>query len=279
MTLYQAEYRSRIRREKSKEAISMAMENRWEEAAAINRSIIELFPDDVEAYDRLGKALFEQGKYDEARSAFTKALQLSPSNAIARKNLDRLSLLKKGEQHPKKAPKLGPEYFLEERGKAATVVLERPARKEALAKVTAGDALALRISDHKLVAGSVDGEYLGQVPPKLAARLVRLMRGGNKYEAAVARLSGNEVTIIIRETFQHPSQAGITSFPSRSEHLRPYPQTSVLDTDLLGEEGEDEEIEAAFNSEWEESGDAADIRPRSSIVEESDVEDETEDDS
>ncbi|MEK7777705.1 MAG: tetratricopeptide repeat protein, partial [Chloroflexota bacterium] len=254
MTLYQAEYRSRVRREKSKEAIAMAMENRWEEAAAINRSIIELFPDDIEAHNRLGKALFEQGKYAEARSAFAKALQLSPSNGIARKNLDRLSLLKKEEQRPKKAIKLGPEHFLEERGKVGTVVLEHPAGKESLAKVTAGDALTLRISDHRLVAESVDGEYLGQVPPRLAARLIRLMQGGNQYEAAVARLSGNEVTVIMRETFQHPSQERITSFPARSEQLRPYPQTPMLDLDLLENEEEDEEIEAAFNSEWEESG-------------------------
>ena len=84
MTLYQAEYRSRIRREKSKEAIAMAMENRWEDATGVNRSIIELFPDDIEAYNRLGKALFELGRYDEARTAFTKALELSPSNTIAR---------------------------------------------------------------------------------------------------------------------------------------------------------------------------------------------------
>ncbi|MDO8750556.1 MAG: tetratricopeptide repeat protein [Dehalococcoidia bacterium] len=275
MTLYQAEYRSRVRREKSKEAIAMAMENRWEEAAAINRSIIELFPDDIEAHNRLGKALFEQGKYAEARSAFAKALQLSPSNGIARKNLERLSLLKKEEQRPKKATKLGPEHFLEERGKAGTVVLEHPAGKESLAKVTAGDALTLRVSEHRLVAESVDGEYLGQVPPRLAARLVRLMQGGNQYEAAVARLSGNEVTIIMRETFQHPTQERITSFPARSDQLRPYPQTPMLDMDLLKEE-EDEEIEAAFNSEWEESGEPADIHPRSAIAKEPDDEEDAE---
>ncbi len=175
MTLYQAEYRSRVRRERAKEAIALAMENSWEEAAAINRSIIELFPDDVEAHNRLGKALFEIGKFEEARSAFAKASQLSPSNAIAQKNLERLSLLKKEHQPLKKAPKLGPEHFLEESGKTGTAVLEHPASREVVAKVTAGDALALRTVDNKLVAETTDGEYLGQVPPRLAARLIRLV--------------------------------------------------------------------------------------------------------
>ena len=275
MTLYQAEYRSRVRRKKSKEAITMAMETRWEEAASINRSIIELFSDDIEAHNRLGKALFEQGKYAEARTAFAKALQLSPSNGIARKNLERLSLLKKEGQHPIKAIKLGPEHFLEERGKAGTVVLENPAGKEALARITAGDALTLRISDHKLLAESVDGECLGQITARLANRLVRLIQGGNQYHAAVARISGNEVTVIVRETFQHPSQEKMTSFPARSEQLHPYPQTPMLSLDLLEKEEEDEEIEAAFNSEWEENGEPADIRFLPSVTEESDADDES----
>ena len=264
MTLYQAEYRSRIRREKSKEAITLAMENRWEEAVAVNRSIIELFPDDTEANNRLGKALFELGKYEKARSAFARALQLSPSNAIARKNLDRLSLLKKEDPLPKKGPKLGPEHFLEESGKTGLAALEHPAEREALAKIAAGDAVALRIDNRKLMAENMEGEYLGQVPTRLAFRLIRLIQGGNRYEGAVARLGSNEVTIIIREIFQHPSQQRITSFPSRGEQVRPYPQNPLLEFDLPEEE--DEEIEAAFNSEWEESGEATELFPRSAFV-------------
>ena len=274
MTLYQAEYRSRIRREKSKEAIAMAMENRWEDATGVNRSIIELFPDDIEAYNRLGKALFELGRYDEARTAFTKALELSPSNTIARKNLDRLSILKKKAPLLKKGPKLGPQDFLEESGKTGLAVLEHPAGKEALAKVAAGDAVSLRIDDRQLVAESSESEYLGQVPPRIALRLIRLTQGGNSYDAAVTRLSGNEVTIIIREVLQHPSQRGITSFPTRGEQHRPYPRSALMEFDL--QEEENEEIEAAFNSEWEESGEAADMFARPTFTQGPVAEDEDE---
>ena len=105
MALYHIEYRSKARRDKSREAISFAMESRWEDAAAVNRSILELFPDDVEAYNRLGKALLELGHYAEARVVFTQALEHSPSNAIARKNLARLALLEKAKLHPKRKHK------------------------------------------------------------------------------------------------------------------------------------------------------------------------------
>ena len=80
MALYQSEQRSKVRRDKSREAISLAMESRWQEAADTNRSIIELFPEDIEASNRLSKALLELGDYPQARAAFSRSLELSPSN-------------------------------------------------------------------------------------------------------------------------------------------------------------------------------------------------------
>ena len=40
------------------------------------------------------------------------------------------------------------------------------------------------------------------------------MAGGNKYIATIVNSSEEAVTVIIREVYQHPSQAGQTSFPS-----------------------------------------------------------------
>ncbi len=252
MSLYQAEYRSKERKEKSKEAIGLAMENRWEEAVEVNRYIAEVFPDDVEAFNRLGKAHVELGQYDEARVAFAKALQLSPSNGIARKNLDRLTLLRSDKRAPKKTRKLPPHYFLGDSGKTGYVVLEMPAGKNILAKMAAGDAVSLRIDDRKLIVENGDSEYIGLIPPRMAHRLIRLSRGGNSYEAVVTRLSGDEITIMVREMFQHPDQRGITSFPTQSEQQYSYSRAALLDADVQEEEGDDD-IKAAFNAEWDEN--------------------------
>ena len=62
------------------------------------------------------------------------------------------------------------------------------------------------------------GEYLGRVDPRHAQRLVRLMEGGNQYSAAVVSSTEDMVTVIIREIYQHPSQAG--SSPSRRRGWR-----------------------------------------------------------
>ncbi len=247
MTLFkQAEYKSTLRREKSKEAIALAMESRWEEAVTVNQGIIELFPQDIEAYNRLGKAYVELGMYNEGRTAFTRALQLSPSNSIAHKNLVRLDHLKKSDKHPKKACQFAPQYFLEESGKSGCVVLERPAAPHILAQLAAGDAVTLHIKERRLAVLSSNGDYLGVVPPRLANRIIRLINGGNRYQGAVTRLSGGEVTVMIREVYQHPTRIGIASFPTRVQQA---PSPAAVDMDLPDE---DEDVLDQSNAgEWD----------------------------
>ena len=60
---------------------------RWDEAVQINLHILELFPDDIQARNRLGKAYSELGRYDEAVATYEQNLQRQPSNNIARKRL------------------------------------------------------------------------------------------------------------------------------------------------------------------------------------------------
>ncbi len=74
-------------------AIDQALASQWAEAVITNRNILNFFPNEAEAYNRLGKAYSELGRYSEARQAYTQTLKYSPNNTIAKKNLDRLSLL------------------------------------------------------------------------------------------------------------------------------------------------------------------------------------------
>jgi len=96
-TAYLPEERNRFKRQRTEQAIQLAMAGRWEEAVAVNRAILELFPTDVDTYNRLGKALTELGHYREAREAYQKGLEIDPSNMIAKKNLARLATLREAE--------------------------------------------------------------------------------------------------------------------------------------------------------------------------------------
>ena len=53
----------RLKQQRSKEAIDLAMQARWREAVDVNREIIEAFPEDVDTFNRLGRAYMELGQY------------------------------------------------------------------------------------------------------------------------------------------------------------------------------------------------------------------------
>ena len=77
------EERLRAKRHLTDRAIALAMASRWEDAARVNRELLGLFPDDVDSHNRLGKALTELGRLDEAREAYSRAAALDPTNVIA----------------------------------------------------------------------------------------------------------------------------------------------------------------------------------------------------
>ena len=209
--------RQGIRRDLAKRAVALAMKSRWAEAVHANRAILAEFPNDVEAYNRMGKALAEVGRVVEARAAFARVLDLSPHNSIAKKNLDRLGKLVDGESGPGPAgsASVARRVFIEESGKSGVTPLIDLGRAADLLKVAPGHPVTLRTEGSSLKAYAGRDAYLGQVEPRLGSRLIRLMRGGNRYEAAVKSAGERELAIMVREVFQHPSQAGSVSFPSR----------------------------------------------------------------
>jgi tetratricopeptide (TPR) repeat protein len=256
MEMYIASYqqaeeeKARLRQRLSKEAIDLALQGKWEEAEAINRDIIEEFPSDVEAYNRLGRALTELGDFDRAKGAYLKALELVPENAIAKKNLARLTSLSESmatlSSNPRKAStskaqarRVALDLFITEIGKAGVVNLHNAASVDVLAKMGFGDQVHLKARKQHLTVTNEDGKYLGEVEPRQGLRLLKLMRGGNKYDAAILNVEGDKVQVLIKEVYQHPSQVGHPSFPVKAtEHLRTRIKESLLRRGIITDESE-----------------------------------------
>ncbi len=256
--MYQQEEKLQVRRRQAERAIQLAMASRWEEAVDVNRAIIELFPNDADSYNRLGKALMELARYNEAKRAYKKAVELDPTNQIAKKNLSKITVLAKTGAGPASASQVDPTLFIEATGKS-TITTLRETDKAVLAKLDAGDRVELRPEKQSLIVQSTDGEKIGVVEPKLGQRLMKLIEGGNRYAAAVTSVSEDECRVIIKETYQDPSQAGRPSFPAAivAEGMRPYtkerlfryePQIEEIDE---AEESEGE-LPAEVESAWEE---------------------------
>jgi hypothetical protein len=235
---YQEEERTRLKRYYSKQAIALAMQGRWREAVATNKNLLESFPNDVDTYNRLGRAYMELGEYALARAAYARALELDNYNIIAQKNLSRLAHLGETVASPGDSfHTVEPQQFIQEVGKAGIVNLRNLAPPEVLAKTVAGDKVNLRIDGPSLIAENSHGEYLGQVEPKHGQRLVKLMEGGNKYTATILNSTADSVTVITREAYQHPSQAGRLSFPPEgSTSYRPYVDDRIIRREIEYEE-------------------------------------------
>ena len=237
MVVSRFEDNERARRDRAKKAVALAMNSQWEEAVTLNLSIIREFPKDIEALNRLGKAMSELGRNREAMQAFQAVLEVSPYNSIAKKNLSRLGRLS-GDDAPRAARRAtkSSHTFIEESGKAGVTSLLNLASPEVLLKLTPGDLVETEVSGNGLTVVDQSGEYIGKVEPRMATRLSRLIRGGNKYEATVTSTQQPELVIIIREVYAHPSQAGIVSFPSRSgTDYRVYLPGTVLGNETAGE--------------------------------------------
>jgi tetratricopeptide repeat protein len=260
---YQPEERERRRRQLTEQAVQMARESKWDDAVAVNRELLTLLPHDSSTLNRLGKALSELGQYSEAKRVYSEALEQDPANNIARKNLERISSL--GDEEPAdgrhSVDRIDPRIFIEETGKTGFTVLVDIAPRETLARFSAGDQVYLAPEGSILYVTNAANERLGRVEPRLANRLIKFMQGGNKYAAGIADLNDTEIRLIIRETFQHPSQFGKVSFPAHgaSETIRAYTKESMVRRDVDDEEDYSDDNDYADDSDEEESDDSGDV--------------------
>jgi hypothetical protein len=227
------------------DAVQLAIAGKWDDAVKLNKFIIDSYGADEETQNRLGKALSELGKLKDAKSAYEAALKLNPMNSIAKKNAARINTL----LHQKEGLKVGGtrvdlNLFVEEMGKTIITNLENSA-SDICSKVAAGDVAELKIEGDGIAAETSRGVRLGLLEAKLARRLIKFMRGGNRYQAGVTSCDGNTVKLIVRETYQDPRFVGKPSFPMRRKReveFRPYTKESLLARQVeVFAEDEDEE--------------------------------------
>jgi hypothetical protein len=112
----------------------------------------------------------------------------------------------------------------------------------------------LKARKQHLIVTNEDGKHLGEVEPRQGLRLIKLMRGGNRYDAAILNVEDGKVQVLIKEVYQHPSQVGRPSFPVKAtEHLRTRIKESLLRRGIITDESE-ATPEAEYFEEEEELG-------------------------
>lgn len=264
------EERARRKRLVQQQAQQLAMNGEWEAAIELNREILEATPNDVQALNRLGKAYSELGRYSESYASYHQSITIDPANQIARRNLQRLEPLKNLEADDKVAERRHTQarqtMFIEEIGKTRVTEVLGLADNTTLARMASGDQVELRIEGKQVIVYSEDGLRLGNLEPRLAQRLMGLIDGGNRYSAAVTVVEPGLLRVIIRETYQHPSQAGRLSFPVDNKPLTPRAYTRASerlyaadDADLYGDDDEVEDTDETEPEEDEEFAETEEV--------------------
>lgn len=211
----------------TKKAIRAALENNWGIAIKINKDIVKDNPTDVAANNRLARAYWENDQISLAKKTYKKTLAIDKYNPIAQKNLKRLPSSSKA-NGKKKFGNPTHHIFLEEPGKTKMVKLVRLTSPEILACIDCGDMVSLTTKKRIVSVDAEDGTYLGIIPEDLSRKLIKLIKGGNQYEAAVRKVDRQELEIIIRETYRDEKFRKQPSFISSSvDFIPPVPEKEI----------------------------------------------------
>ncbi len=256
------------RRQLAEDARRAALDGKWEDAVALNEQILSQSDRDTIAYNRLGRAYIALGQLNEAKDAYTKALHSDPANLIARRNLQRLEIMRgpggkftAEVSRPGAVPRTS--VFLEEVGRTWVDELVNPGETLTLADISSGEQLVLNNEDDRLIVRRSNGDLLGEIEPKTGRRVLDLMRQGNRYEIYALGLAGQTLRIILREVLRDPALATTVSFPRQitsRAYLRDRDllrQRDESDFFLLDEDEEEDDTETrAAESDDEDSGDS-----------------------
>lgn len=192
----------------NQQAISAALAADWQEAIKLNQQIIDVEPENVDALNRLARASFELGDISASKKHYEKALKLDPYNQIAVKFLKRIeAFLKKGFKkgnYPITPSKMmiNNDLFIEEPGRTKNITLLKVAEPQKLSLLSSGELVKLITKNRGVSVTDQDGEYLGVLPDDISHQLVRLIKGGNKYQAIIKTIKTNGLSILVREVFR-----------------------------------------------------------------------------
>lgn len=228
------------------QAIDAALDSRWDEALKINKKIIKLDPQNVDALNRQAKAYLELGKTNLAKKYYSESLKFDPYNPIAIKNLKIIKSFKsKGQVYVSNGhdhTRLSPSLFLQEPGKTKIVNLLKVAEPQKLSQAFCGMRVGMVIKNRKITIVDTNGNYLGVLPDDISHLLLRLFKGGNKYDLFIKSVRVNSLSIIIKEIFRSKR---FKNQPSFLEYSDSSASTNILTSiDGVGTEySESEETE------------------------------------
>ena len=232
----------------NEQAIDAALNSNWDVALKINKQIIKEVPQNVDALNRQARVYLELGKSNLAKKYYSEALKFDPYNPIAIKNLKIIKSFKSNGVGTSPSTyvghaKLSASLFLQEPGKTKIVSLLKVAEPQKLSKAFCGMKVEMVIKNRKITIVDMDGNYLGVLPDDTSHLMLRLTKGGNKYDLFIKAIRVNALSVLIKEVLRSKRFKNQPSFLEVS--------TKVLSTELLPNVASDDSEEESSDEETE----------------------------
>lgn len=214
-------------------AITAALKSDWTQAEKINKKIISLSANNVEALNRLARAQTCAGVIDKAQKTYKKVLNIDPYNIIARKNVEKLSKVigqngrtvpdqkiinGNGHGYANGATNLS-SVFLYEPGKTKVINLLNLASPSILGLLSCGDQVSLLPKKHSVSITDQNGTYLGALPDDISHKILYYIAGGNKYEVYIKFATSKTLSVFIRETERSAKFVNQPSFQDAKQYF------------------------------------------------------------
>lgn len=227
-------------------AIDAALDSKWDEALKLNKQIIKADPQNIDALNRQAHIFMEMGRINLAKKYYQEVIKIDSYNPIALKNLKIIKSFKpNGHNEPihltyNSLPnsKLLPSLFLHEPGKTKLVNLLKVAEPQKLSQAYCGMRVAMVVKNRKITIVDVEDNYLGVLPDDISHHLLRLLKGGSKYDLFIKAIRVNGLSVLIKETFRSKRFKNQPSFLENSDVLL---RTNIL-TSLDSQNETEEEV-------------------------------------
>ncbi len=199
-------------------AIQAMLLGDWKNAASLNKTLIKENPKDIDALNRLAYAFTILGKIQNAKSTYKKVLKIDVLNQIAIRNIKKLNGM--GQRQIKKSLssiKGVNNTFLEETGKTKIISLINTSQPKIISLLTTGHPLIITVKRSKIFVQDQNKQYLGVFPDDVGKRLIKLIKGGNTYEACVKSATEHNVCVFVKELKRASKYKNQPSFPQSAD--------------------------------------------------------------
>lgn len=206
----------------AKKAINAAKSQQWQQAADYNQQILDIYPKDLDALNRLALAFMQLDQSKKAKTTLNKVLEIDKHNKIAQKNLDKIK------KNLKSKVSFNQESFIEEPGKAKNIELIRVTDNDNLDQINVGQKCELDPKSTYISINTADGDYLGTLPKDISERLIGLIETGNQYNCSIQCCEPEKCVVHLSEAKVSDQNQGVNSFSLKQSDQNEI-QTNIKD--------------------------------------------------